>query len=364
MAFGQGILDAYDSGLQSGRIVAERKKKNLMAEILRQAYEQGTPDSVNVIPNDSDVAGQTERHVPVAGTPGGLNYQKAISMMMDKGLAPEALALEQNKETSDLNKLMKLSQLQNVDAPKTRQVPFGKGMVRTEQWNPKTKVWDKVDEGEKAPLVNVDNKAEGAGLVKLAQEEAQLVSDLKKNAIGGTRLLGPLNRMEQLNATGNVAQGPLANFNQELGKFALYLGAGEDVKKRVAAGEQYFAAAADAVRDKIKALGAGTAVSNVDLLFTRQSVGDLTNTQQGRALIIKAMKADVQNIQNLSKAADTHFRGQGKGSLSGFDPQQHVQILPELSGDQPVEPEAEPTAINKQTGERIVYRNGQWQPLK
>lgn len=346
MAFGDGILHSFDSGLASGQVMADRRKKNAIAQIMRQAYEEGTPDVVSMVPTGSDVYGQHERQVVTPGSPGGFNYENAIGALMKGGFGPEALSMQQQKEASDLNKLVKLSQLNNTDAPKTRQVPYGNGYVRTEEWDKNTRTWKMVAEGKKAPLVNVDTRSEAAGLKKLAEEEATLVSELKKNAIGGAKLLGPLNRMEQLNATGNVAQGPLANFNQELGKFALYLGAGDDVKKRVAAGEQYFAAAADAVRDKIKALGAGSAVSNVDLLFTRQSVGDLTNTQAGRALIIKAMKTDVENIQRLSKAADTHFRGQGKGSLGGFDPSQHVVVLPEVSGEQEPKQKAPQAAID------------------
>lgn len=353
MAFGDGIIDAYMKGQQIGQVRRENARKQAINQALSKGFIPGNPEQAPATPFDDE----GNPNPMVAGTAPSMNFGNSIAELYKSGYGTDALALEQAKDQNDLAKMFKIAQIQNMgtEAPKTRQVPFGEGMVRTEEWNPQKRSWSLVAEGKKPSLVNIDNKAEGAGLKKLSEQEAELVSELKKNAIGGSKLLGPLNRMEQLNNSGNVADGPMANFNQELGKFAIYLGAGDDVKKRVAAGEQYFAAAADAVRDKIKALGAGSAVSNVDLLFTRQSVGDLTNTKGGRALIIKAMKADIDNINRLSKASDSHFRGVGKGSLSGFDPTKHVQILPEVQGEQP-----EVTAVNPQTGERLILRNGQW----
>lgn len=350
-----GILDA----------IRERKRTDAINKALSDAYQPPIQGGIQVSLNP-DANGQPS-YLPSQGQEGSFNYQNALANLYKSGYGSDALALDEQRSNNEIARLLKIAEVNKAslrDAPKTRDYPVGdNGMTRTEEWDPRAGVWNFVAQGRKVPQVSISNSPENKGLSKLAEEEAQLVSDLKKNSIGGAKLLGPLNRMEQLNSSGNVAQGPLANFNQELGKFAIYLGAGDDVKKRVAAGEQYFSAAADVIRDKIKALGAGTAVSNVDLLFTRQSIGDLTNTQTGRALIIKAMKQDLKNIQQLSQAADKHFRGQGRGSLSGFDPASSVTILPELNEQAP-QASAQPSAYNPQTGERLILRNGQWQPIK
>lgn len=52
----------------------------------------------------------------------------------------------------------------------------------------------------------------------------------------------------------------------------------------------YFSKMMDLVREKIKALGAGTAVSNLDLIVTQKSVGDLRNTPQGNLKTLGLMK--------------------------------------------------------------------------
>lgn len=363
MAFGDGIISAFDSGLQSGNFMQEARRKKALREAFKSGYDPGRPAIPKMGPGEIDDPGMMD-----PGAAPSYNVKNVLAELYRQGMGQEAFDLESKVSQNEIAKMLAYGRLRPKLGEAKAGVLDGKDIFfrSDDRGNTYDMSGGLINGGlqprPQVPLVNIDNKAEAAGLKKLSEEEAQLVSELKKNAIGGAKLLGPLNRMEQLNNSGNVAQGPLANFNQELGKFAIYLGAGEDVKKRVAAGEQYFAAAADAVRDKIKALGAGTAVSNVDLLFTRQSVGDLTNTQAGRALIIKAMKTDVENIQKLSRVSDAHFRGQGRGSLSGFDPSKHVTVLPELaSGDAP---QAEVTAVNPKTGEKLILRNGQWHPIK
>lgn len=337
-------LDAFARGHELGQLHRDARRKNKMQELFQAGYVPGRTENVPFVapeeaefglpPIDGLVAERRE-------IPASFNPRNAIAALYEGGFGPEAFEMENKLQQNELARLLSVAKYQKELQPKLGEAKAGlldgkEVFFRTDDRGNTYDLSGNPVSGDLRPrpqvsLVNIDNKAEAAGLKKLSEEEAQLVSELKRNAIGGAKLLGPLNRMERLNDSGNVAQGPLANFNQELGKFAQYLGAGEEVKKRVAAGEAYFGAAADVVREKIKALGAGNAVSNIDLLFTRQSIGDLTNSQAGRALIIKAMKQDIENIQRLSQAAEKNFRGPGKGSLAGFDPQQHIKILPELS---------------------------------
>lgn len=158
--FGQNILTAFDSGLASGREIADRRKRNALAEIFKQAYEAPTPETTSVVPTGSDVYGQHERMITTPGGPGGFNYNNAMAMMMEKGFGPEALQMQQQKDASDISNMMKMAQINQMgaEAPKTRQVPFGDGQIRTEQWNAKTRQWEKVDEGKRAPLVQIGDK--------------------------------------------------------------------------------------------------------------------------------------------------------------------------------------------------------------
>jgi hypothetical protein len=61
----------------------------------------------------------------------------------------------------------------------------------------------------------------------------------------------------------------------------------------------YYANLMNLVRDKIKALGAGTAVSNLDLIVTQKSVGDLRNTADGNKKLLAVM--ELQNATMMSK---------------------------------------------------------------
>lgn len=263
---------------------------------------------------------------------GEMNFQNAFIGLGQAGLGKEAMALRDAVLSGEL----KQAQTQRQMQPDLKLGEIGAGGESRQSvfYDPRTGKLTPVGQPyHRGALVNVDQRAEGAGYKKKAEEDAQLVSAMKQKSIAGTNMLGPITRMEQMNEAG-IPEGPLANVEQGLGKLAVSLGAGDELKARTARGEQYFAAAADVIREKIKALGSGSAISNVDLLFTRQSVGDLTNTQAGRRLILKAMRQDLENIRTSSAAAEKHFyeNQESPGSLRGFDPAQYSTVLPELGG--------------------------------
>jgi hypothetical protein len=79
----------------------------------------------------------------------------------------------------------------------------------------------------------------------------------------------------------------------------------------------YFGRMMDLVRDKIKALGAGTAVSNLDLIITQKSVGDLRNTGQGNLKIIGLMKLYNDTAAALSRDKVAYY--DTNGGFKGYE---------------------------------------------
>jgi hypothetical protein len=75
----------------------------------------------------------------------------------------------------------------------------------------------------------------------------------------------------------------------------------------------------DLVRDKIKALGSGTAVSNLDLTTTMESVGALTNSAEGKRRILRAMLQDLQEAEQVARDKIDYYN-KNNFSLKGFVP--------------------------------------------
>lgn len=165
---------------------------------------------------------------------------------------------------------------------------------------------------------NIPNKVQLAGEVEMAKSDAQFVADLRKKRSDASLILPVLSRMEKATKDGRTYSGTFAEFKTGFGKMLNSIGLpGVNVDK-IASSEQYAADQAEVIRTKIKALGSGTGVSNVDLLFTQRSVPELVKTPEGRMMIIRAMKADLQNIVDDAIDADKYFRA-NKGSLGGWE---------------------------------------------
>jgi hypothetical protein len=112
--------------------------------------------------------------------------------------------------------------------------------------------------------------------------------------------------------------GPL---HEQLVAGAGYLNYLDPDSKFVKAGNDvptYFSNMMNLVRDKIQALGSGTAVSNLDLIVTQKSVGDLRNNPEGNKKLLAIM--DLQNAtlnERLGKKIN-YFESGGKG-YEGYD---------------------------------------------
>jgi hypothetical protein len=170
-----------------------------------------------------------------------------------------------------------------------------------------------------ASQVNVNTEVEKAGRIELAKLDAKRVEELRA-AGDAARRLGPvLKRMEQASANDSTYTGKFADWAVDLGNIAVSLNlADANTIKKVGLSEQYVADLAELVRNKIKAMGSGSGISNIDLLFTNKSMPELLKTKEGRLQIIQAMRTDMENIMLDANAADTHFRD-NDGSLRGFE---------------------------------------------
>lgn len=166
---------------------------------------------------------------------------------------------------------------------------------------------------------NIPAKVQEAGQVEMAKLDAKNVDEWRKKRADASLILPVLTRMEKATQDGRTYSGTFAEFKTGFGKLLNSIGVpGVNIDK-IASSEQYAADQAEVIRTKIKALGSGTGVSNVDLLFTQRSIPELVKTAEGRMQIIKAMKADLQNIVDDAKDADRFFR-ENKGSLGGWEP--------------------------------------------
>lgn len=109
--------------------------------------------------------------------------------------------------------------------------------------------------------------------------------------------LGSLNSAnQQISAMEGLLESDKLNsglFHEEINKvggFINYIDPKNQLAQNAGNDAAYYSKMMELVRDKIKALGAGTAVSNLDLIVTQKSVGDLRNTPQGNLKVMALMK--------------------------------------------------------------------------
>lgn len=80
----------------------------------------------------------------------------------------------------------------------------------------------------------------------------------------------------------------------------------------------YFSNMMNLVRDKIKALGSGTAVSNLDLIITQKSVGDLRNTPEGNKKLLAIMELQNATLNDRLQKRVAYFEG-NKDGYKGYE---------------------------------------------
>lgn len=130
---------------------------------------------------------------------------------------------------------------------------------------------------------------------------------------------------------GGMSSGVLAENLQKAGNLVSYFDPNSTLSKYASNSEAYELHLMDLVRTKIQALGAGTAISNIDLLVTKMAAGDKSLTVQGRLMLVGALKGAVENqrIENERKIDYFNEHKDLKGYKPSTDPQ--ATMMPVMS---------------------------------
>lgn len=151
----------------------------------------------------------------------------------------------------------------------------------------------------------------------IAEQDTKYVQ-AQRDALDAYRpTVDSINRMEQLTLNG-TSEGPLSDLIATTGGVVNYFDPDSKLAKIAGDDAAYFSALQNLVRDKIAALGAGTAISNLDLIVTQSSVGGLLKTKQGRLKILGALKADAETARMIQEDKIAHF--EKTGGLKGYRP--------------------------------------------
>lgn len=158
---------------------------------------------------------------------------------------------------------------------------------------------------------------------KQAQETAgkmefEKYSKSKEDLENVRKMNESMRTMEGIITSGKNTSGQAHEFMNKLGGYLNYIDPKGTLAQSVGNDAAYFANMMNLVRDKIKALGAGTAVSNLDLITTQKSVGDLRNTPQGNLKVLALMKLANATMQEIGERGVGYY--DENGSYKGFKP--------------------------------------------
>ena len=113
--------------------------------------------------------------------------------------------------------------------------------------------------------------------------------------------------MSDIINSGVHTSSPMHELLSEAGGFMSLIDPHSKLAKMAGNDQMYYANLMNLVRDKIKALGAGTAVSNLDLIVTQKSVGDLRNTADGNKKLLAVMELQNQTMMAKLGAKNSYF---------------------------------------------------------
>ncbi len=163
-----------------------------------------------------------------------------------------------------------------------------------------------------------------------ANEVPKLTESIKANQAK----LGSYDKMEGMLLSGNTPSGPLNPYLTEIGAFAsTYDPNGTLAEKYGNNAPAYFGELMNLVRSDIKALGAGTAVSNLDLIVSQMAAGDLRNSPQGNLRLIGLQKyVAAEKAEHDKKYLDyINANGNGTGFLTGAKIPSSYALRPKLN---------------------------------
>jgi hypothetical protein len=124
--------------------------------------------------------------------------------------------------------------------------------------------------------------------------------------------------MEAILLSGKHTSGQLHETLNKIGGYFNYLDPTNSLAQSANNDSAYFGNMMNLVRDKIKALGSGTAVSNLDLIVTQKSIGDLRNNPQGNMKVLGTTKLFNATMAAEAQRKIDYFDAHGK--LQGYKP--------------------------------------------
>lgn len=134
-----------------------------------------------------------------------------------------------------------------------------------------------------------------------------------------------IGRMEALTLEGSN-QGFGAPAFTKLGSFMNYLDPNDRLSKFAQNDEAYTAEMVNLLRGKIQAFGAGTAISNLDLLVSKLASGDISNTRQGRLTLLGAAKSILEHAR-IEQESKMKWYKDHNGSMIGWEPPTESQAI-------------------------------------
>jgi virulence-associated protein VapD len=150
----------------------------------------------------------------------------------------------------------------------------------------------------------------------------------------------------------SIMSGPLHEQLVSVAGFMNYIDPNSKIVKVGDTVPVYFSNMMDLVRDKIKALGAGTAVSNLDLIVTQKSVGDLRNTPEGNKRLLAIMELQNATLNDRLQRKVGFYEG-NKNGYEGYEK------FAKGFGNEP----SHAVIRNENTGNYRIMSKDEWKPL-
>lgn len=159
--------------------------------------------------------------------------------------------------------------------------------------------------------------AEDAAGREIGQSDAKRVSTLEEKIPVLNATLRRLDRLEYLTKDDRTYAAAGAELKSQLGSIAQAVGLDVNVSK-TANTEEYIAHVAELLKERLssKDYGAGTGISNVDLVAAGRPLPEVMRTPKGRIQVINALRQDATRALGDAQAARTHFRREN--TLRGF----------------------------------------------
>jgi hypothetical protein len=177
--------------------------------------------------------------------------------------------------------------------------------------------------------------------------------DADRAALSSMNQMGRyLDQMETILSSPNISSvsGPLHEQLTNIGGFINYIDSDAKLAKGAATVPAYFGVLMDVVRDKITALGSGTAVSNLDLIVSQKSLGDLRNTPEGNRILNGLLRLNLAEFrERLNSKVGTFDIEGGRGYREWDKTRLKMDSTPSFT-----------LRRNQNTGEYLVQSKADW----